>query len=163
MQWQVDCPISLWYWRWPIMWVVLEYNPRKSPVYLSRFHWGTQDTGQGLACRSLRGQGGWAGQGKMLPLSSQKQHNQGGDCQSWWRRGANNKEKVMNEVSCWESGNKSESRRFRGKAFCLEFIQDANVAVWYGYSPENVEATQDQVLVRNLLGQSREAEFQVAA
>lgn len=43
------------------------YNLLKSPVYLSRFHWKDRGTLQGVACRSLQGDEGQAGQGEVIP------------------------------------------------------------------------------------------------
>lgn len=143
MQWEVDYPISFRYQRWPVM-GVLEFSIQKSPEHLSRFHWRAEGTVQVVASRSLR-EGDWAGQGKILPWSGWSQQHQGGEYTSWWRRDTNDKEKVMNEVRCWESRNKSESRKVRGKAFCIEFTRDTQVALWHGNSPEKVEAMWDQV------------------
>ena len=45
----------------------LRYSLLKSPVYLSRFHWKDQGISQGVACRSLQGDEGQAGQGEVIP------------------------------------------------------------------------------------------------
>ena len=84
---------------------------------------------------------GWwtpRGQGDVFPLSSQMQRHQGDEYKSRWRKDANDKKKIMNEVRCWESRNTSESGRVREKAFSTEFTQDARVlVVQYESSPGN--------------------------
>lgn len=43
------------------------YSLVRSPVYLSRLRWKDWGTLQGVACRSLQGGEGQAGQGEVIP------------------------------------------------------------------------------------------------